>query len=390
MNDSHGALRVGPASLAVPSRDGTLSGLTFVVKDLFDVAGERTGAGNPEVLAAAPPAADHAAAVRDLLLEGATCIGKAHTAETAYSLSAVNDHYPTPRHPIDPARDVGGSSSGSAVAVATGLCDVALGTDTAGSVRVPASYCGVIGMRPSHGRVSLDGVFPLAPRFDTVGWFARDADVARRVGRALLTPGRRRHGLGRILVAVDLFAGWSAAHVEVLYDVLRRVGIALGRSPEPVRFWDEGDDERWAGAFRTLQRRDAWLTNAELIERIRPSLGPAVAPRWDEAAQVGEEDGRRAERVAAVLSERLWSVLVDGTVLVVPSTPGPAPLLDMVDDERAALRAATLARTAIAPVARAPEISLPLIELDGLPVGLGVIAAPGSDELLLDLAVRIS
>ncbi|MGY6501572.1 MAG: amidase [Acidimicrobiales bacterium] len=390
MTDTHGALLVGPTPLARPTRQGRLSGLTFVVKDLFDVAGERTGAGNPEILASAGPAADHAAAVRDLLHEGATCIGKAHTAETAYSLSALNDHHPTPRHPVDVRRDPGGSSSGSAVAVATGLCDIALGTDTAGSTRVPASYCGVIGMRPSHGRISLDGAFPLAPRFDTVGWFARDAEVARRVGRALLPPGGRRLALGRILVAVDLFAGCSTEYTDALYDALRGVGERVGRSPEPVRFCDDGDDEAWADTFRTLQRRDAWDAQGGLIEQIRSSLGPAVAPRWVEASEVTDADVALAEARAAVLAERLWSVVSDGAVLVLPSTPGAAPLLDLPEPERAAVRAATLARSAIAPIARCPEISLPLLSVGGLPAGVGFLAAPGADEMLLDLAVRVS
>ncbi|MDZ7679077.1 MAG: amidase [Acidimicrobiales bacterium] len=389
MTEHHGALIVGPGPIAHPSGAGLLTDTTFVVKDLFDVAGQRTGAGNPEVLEAAHPARVHAAAVERLLAAGATCVGKSHTVETAYALSGVNDHYGTPVNPVDPARDPGGSSSGSAVAVAGGLVDFALGSDTAGSVRVPASYCGIVGVRPTHGRVPLDGVFPLAPRFDTVGWFARTGELARTVGRALLdTPGRRP-GLGRLVVATDLFGQCDPGHGETIDGVVAGIGRVLGAEVEPVRFWGEGERGEWPAVFRTLQRFDAWRTNRHWIETLQPRFGPRVAPRWEEAAAVTPEENEAAERLAALLSERAWELLGGDTVLVVPSAPGPAPLLDADPGEVAATRRRLMALTTIAPVAGLPEVSLPLMGFDGLPVGIGLMAGPGNDELLLDLAAAL-
>lgn len=381
-----GAFVIGPAELAVGVPNRPLSGRTFAVKDVLDVAGAPTGAGNPDVLAAAPPAASHAVAVQRLLDAGATCVGKTHTAETAYSLSGVNEHYGTPRNPADPARDPGGSSSGSAVAVAAGLVDVALGTDTAGSARVPASYCGTIGMRPTHGRVPVDGLFPLAPRFDTIGWLAREGQVARRVGEALLGTGRRRGRITQLLVAEDMFEMCDPGVAEAVGEAIGRVSMALLRTPEPIRFWASGEAEQWADAFRTLQRADAWRTNRGWIERTSPRFGPVVAQRWTEAAAVTVADEAEAERAAAVLSERVWELLSGGAVMVVPTTPGPAPLLDDDPVAAAEVRGRQMTFSVIAPLARAPQITLPLLEVDGLPVGLGVIAGPGSDELLLDLA----
>jgi amidase len=389
VSDPNHALIVGPRILVAPTGDGPLSDHTFVVKDLFDVAGERTGAGNPDVLAAAEPAEANAPAVEALLAAGATCVGKAHTVETAYALSGVNDHYGTPVHPLDPDLDPGGSSSGSAVAVASGMCDLALGSDTAGSVRVPASYCGVVGFRPSHGRVPLDGVFPLAPRFDTVGWFSRTGDLARTVGHVLLGTTARRQRLGRLVVATDLFGQCDPGHVEVVDEAVRRVAEVIGRSPEPMRFWGDGEREQWPEAFRTLQRYDAWQTNRAWIERLVPQFGPRVAPRWDEAAAVTADQNEEAEQLAVGLTARAWELLSGGTVLIVPSSPGPAPRLDANREVVAATRLRLMTLTTISPVARCPEVSLPLMQFDGLPVGIGLVASPGNDELLLDLAAAL-
>ena len=384
--DTHSALVVGPEVLARGRGEGPLAGRTFVAKDVIDVAGVRTGAGNPDVLAAAGPARESASAVQALLDAGAVCIGKSHTAETAYALSGVNAHYGTPRHPLDPARDPGGSSSGSAVAVAAGIADMALGTDTAGSVRVPASYCGVIGMRPTHGRVSTDGVFPLAPRFDTVGWMSREGQLVRRVGEALLGTGRRRGRITQLLVARDMFEVCDPGVADAAADAVGRISMALLRTPEPISFWGIGQAEEWPDTFRTLQRADAWRANREWIERLRPTFGPETEQRWKEAAAVTEAEVRDAERTAALLTERVWELLSGGAVMVVPTAPGPAPRLDLDPTAATEVRRRLMTFTVIAPLARAPQISLPLLEVDGLPVGLGLMAGPGADELLLDVA----
>lgn len=389
MSDPNRALIVGPEEIAAPTGDGALSDSTFVAKDLYDVAGQRTGAGNPDVLAAAEPAEANAWAVDRLLAAGASCIGKAHTVETAYGMSGVNDHYGAPVHPIDPDRDPGGSSSGSAVAVGARMCDFALGTDTSGSVRVPGSYCGLVGFRPSHGRIPLDGVFPLAPRFDTVGWFARSGALARTVGEVLLPPNTAPRTLGRLLVASDLFGQCDPGHAEVIEGAVERIAATLGRSAERIRFWGEGEAEVWREAFRTLQRFDAWETNRGWIETLHPAFGPRVAPRWEEAAAVTPDENARAEQLAVDLSLRVWELLSGGTVLIVPSAPGPAPLLDDDPQVAGSTRARLLTFSVISPILRAPEASLPLMRFDGLPVGIGLIASPGCDELLLDLAAEL-
>lgn len=385
-DDRWGAFVVGPTELAGATGAGGLTGVRLAVKDVIDVAGEVTGVGNAGVRASGTPAAHHATAVSRLLADGATCVGKTHTAEMAYSLSGVNEHYPTPVNPADPARDPGGSSSGSGVAVAAGMADIALGTDTAGSVRVPASYTGVIGMRPTHGRVPVDGVFPLAPRFDTVGWMAREGSLARRVGEVLLGTGRRRGRITQLLVAEDMFEMCEPGVADALARAASRVSTALLRTPEPIRFWGMGQAEEWPDCFRTLQRADAWRTHRDWIQREQPTFGTTAARRWAEAEATTADEVRDAERTAALLTERVWELLSGGAVMVLPTAPGPAPLLDADPLVAEQQRRRLMTFTVVAPLARAPQISLPLAEVDGLPVGLGLISGPGADELLLDVA----
>src|SRR5947199_6802555 len=157
-----------------PTGSGMLDGLCFAVKDLIDVAGWKTGCGNPTWRDSHPPAMAHAVCVEQLLRAGARCVGKTICDELAFSLLGENHFYGTPLNARAPDRVPGGSSSGSASAVAAGLCDTALGTDTGGSVRVPASFCGLYGIRPTHGRIDMSGVMPQAPRTGTTRWFARD------------------------------------------------------------------------------------------------------------------------------------------------------------------------------------------------------------------------
>jgi len=169
-----------------PNRTGKLSPLTFAVKELYDVKGFVTGSGNPHWKKTHPVAQVTAPSVEILLNEGATLMGKTISDEMAFSLDGENVHYGTPLNPKCPDRIPGGSSSGAASAVAGGLVDFALGTDTAGSVRIPASYCGIYGFRPTHCTISLEHIHPMASSFDVVGWFARTPDILTRVGSVLL------------------------------------------------------------------------------------------------------------------------------------------------------------------------------------------------------------
>jgi amidase len=212
--------------------NGPLHGLTMAVKDVFDIAGHRTGNGNPVWLETHAPAERTASAVERLLAAGASMVGKTHTDEMAYSLNGENVHYGTPTNPNAPGRIPGGSSSGSAAAVAGGLVDFALGTDCGGSVRLPASYCGIYGIRTTHGLVLADGVVDLAASFDTVGWFARDPQMLRKVADVLL-PAAPAFVPKRLLVAEDAFAFAGPEITAALAAVVERLKAALADYPSP-------------------------------------------------------------------------------------------------------------------------------------------------------------
>ncbi|MYE41286.1 MAG: amidase, partial [Chloroflexi bacterium] len=239
---------------------GPLAGLTFAAKDVFDIAGSRIGFGNPAWLESHPPAAITAPAVQLLLDAGADMAGKTLTDEITYSLSGQNFHYGTPVNSAAPGRIPGGSSSGSASAVAGGLVDFALGTDCGGSVRLPASYCGILGIRPSHGRVSLEGVAPFTWSFDVAGWFARDADVFASVGDVLLDDESESHTPRRLLYALDAFdlvdrdvADALAPAVEAAAGVIgSRADITI--SPDGLPGWYE--------TFRVIQAWEIWSNHA--------------------------------------------------------------------------------------------------------------------------------
>jgi len=368
--------------------DGPLAGLTFGVKDLFDVAGVPTGAGSPDWLATHPVPQASARAVLCLLDAGARMVGKTQTDELAWSLNGQNHHYGTPINPAAPGRIPGGSSSGSAAATAAGLVDFALGSDTGGSVRLPASYCGLYGMRSSHGRISITGAVPLAPSYDSVGWFTRDAELFSRVGRALLPDAGQAVPVSRVLVADDLFGLAGDAVSTALAPALAQVGDLIGWAGH-VDLAD-GRLMEWRDAFRLIQSSEAWETHGDWVTRVGPAFGPGIGDRFAAAARLDPGQIEVARRVREAVRARLADIVPPGTLLVIPTAPGIAPLLSSTEVELETFRARALALLCAAGHAGMPQISLPMATLEGCPLGLSVIAAHGQDEALLDLAVRLA
>ena len=369
------------------SHKGLLAGLTFGVKDLFDVAGIATGAGSPEWMRTHPMPTTSAPAVACLLDAGAIFVGKTRTDELAWSLSGQNAHYGTPVNVAAPGRIPGGSSSGSAAATAAGLVDFALGSDTGGSVRLPASFCGLYGMRPTHGRISIAGAVPLAPSYDTVGWFARDAEVFGRVGRVLSQPPTRALQPSRLIIAEDLFGLAGPGVREALAPGMRRLEALLGRAEEVDVA--QGNIAAWRDAFSTIQSAEAWVAHGTWIERVRPALGPGVRERFGWAALVEADQVLAARVLRASIRGRLDRLVAPGTVMALPTANCIAPRLEASDAEMGSFRAGALALSCLAGHAGLPQISLPLGGLDGCPLGLSLIAARDEDDALLDIALAL-
>lgn len=267
---------------------GPLSDLTFAAKDLFDVAGHPTGGGNPDWARQNPIPTRHAWAVQALLDAGATLVGKTVTDEVSLGILGENAFEGTPLNPAAPGHVPGGSSSGSASAVAQGICDTALGTDTGGSVRVPASFCGLYGIRPTHGRLDLTGMLPQAPSSDTTGWFARDATAFARVSAVLLGETIGDALPTRLLVATDAFGFADPAAAEAITPMLNRLKHLVPDWQEEVMA-PQGLTT-WSRAQRTLQPVEAWETFREWVERDNPRFAFGVARGLVMAAMTPEAD----------------------------------------------------------------------------------------------------
>ena len=369
---------------------GPLAGLRFAAKDLFDVAGQVTGCGNPDWLRTHDPAAVTAPAVARLVEAGATLVGKTLTDELAFSLNGQNFHYGTPVNVNAPGRIPGGSSSGSAAAVAGGLVDFALGTDTGGSVRTPAALCGIYGIRPTHGRVPISGVARLAPSFDTVGWFARDAGLLARVGAVLLGEDAAARPLRRALLASDGFALADPAVETALAPALAAAEALLGRA-EPVRVsGEEGELRPWLLRFRELQMREIWAELGSWIEATRPRFGPEITARFEAAKATAASAPAGSEERRAAFRARMDQILGDDGVLVLPSVPVIAPKLDATAEELVGFRDRTISLNCIAGLAGLPQVTIPAGRVEGCPVGLSLVSPRGSDRRLLDLAAGVA
>jgi amidase len=367
---------------------GPLSGLSFAVKDVFHIAGQRTGFGSPEWLASHEPANETAVAVRHLLDAGARMAGKTHSDEMAYSLTGENVHYGTPLNSRAPDRIPGGSSNGSAAAVAAGLVDFAIGTDCGGSVRLPASYCGILGMRPTLDRVSLEGVIPFGPPFDVAGWFARDGATLEAVGRVLLADEATAPPPRRLLRAVDAFALVDGAVTEALAPAIERVAEIVG-AIEDVTVAPEGLSA-WFETFRTVQAASIWANHGDWVTATKPAFGPGVKERFEWAAQLDPAEVAAAKTRHETIRARIAEVLGAGDILCLPTSPRVAPLKNTaIDDIEVRYRHQAMHLLCITGLGGLAQISLPMAEIDGLPLGLSLIGPRGSDLQLLALARKL-
>ncbi|CAI9773007.1 unnamed protein product [Fraxinus pennsylvanica] len=390
-------LQPPPSSHQLP-----LTGLIFAVKDIFDVEGTHSAA-----VSTAP-------AVLDMLKAGATCVGKTVTDEMAYSIDGENKHCGTPTNPCAADRVPGGSSSGSAVAVGAKLVDFSLGTDTGGSVRVPASYCGIFGFRPSHGIVSTSEVIPMAQSFDTVGWFARDPVILKRVGKVLLklqddNPVR----FSRIIIAEDCFKLSSIPSerlievlinsIEKLYGSQKIEYASLGKYvednvPSLKHFSNNGTKNQednipslvaLSSAMRLLQRYEFKNNHGEWVRSVEPDLGPGIAERVLEAFQTTDEKIDICCSLKTEMRAALSALLGDSSILAMPTVPGPPPKLQTEPTTLETFRAKAFSLLSVAGVSGFCQVSIPLGTHDGLPIAVSLLANHGSDGFLLDFVESI-
>ena len=384
---STNAFLPGPRTTVAGSNSGPLAGLGFAVKDLIDVAGVATGGGNPDWPRFAPTPTRHAWVVQTLLDAGASVVGKTVTDEVSLGILGENAHDGTPLNPAAPDRVPGGSSSGSASAVAAGDCDFALGTDSGGSVRVPSSFCGLYGIRPTHGRIDFTGITVQAPSADTCGWFARDPAIFTRVGEVLCGAAVPATLPTRLLVATDAFGFADEAVAKALMPGVDRLAALIGHredttlAPQGLSIWQR--------AQRVLQSSESWKTFEPWLDTCNPRLAFSVARALVQGSMMTDAERTAASLMRIEARARLRHLLPPGTILCLPTTPFPAPKKDLPLTELGPLRERISCLTSHGGLTGVPQVNLPGAMVDGAPVGLSIIGARGSDLDLLRVALTL-
>jgi amidase len=371
------------------AKSGPLAGTSFMVKDLFAIEGRKVSNGNPDFYEHATPARETAPAITRLLEAGASCTGVTICDEFFYSVLGTNVHYGQPINRCAPKHVTGGSSCGAAAAVAASMCDFALGTDTAGSIRVPASFCGLYGLRPTYGRIDTTGATPMAPSYDTVGFLSRDAELFRKVGHVLLQGANAETKIERLILAENFFGHAEASMDQTLWDA---IGMLAGALPKPEQVEIAGEDEiaTWRDAFRVIQGFEIQSTLLPFIQSHNVELGPGIKERFDMAAGITLAEADAAGSLRAEIADRLLALVSPGTLIVLPTTPTLPPERDIPDGVSfSEFRAHTLGFTCLAGHAGLPQASVPAGVAAGCPVGLSFIGWPGGDETLLDLTVHL-
>jgi amidase len=387
MTDDIGAFVPGPRVRIDGRAGGPLAGLSFAAKDLFDVAGVPTGGGNHDWPTGRPVPERHSFAVQTLLDAGATLIGKTITDEVSLGILGENAFDGTPKNTRAPGRVPGGSSSGSAAAVAAELCDTALGTDTGGSVRVPSSFCGLYGIRPTHGRVDTRGMLPQAPTSDTTGWFARDAETFARVSSVMLGE-EIPHALPtQLVLATDAFGFADADVAAALHPLATKLAALIGHCREDIMA--PPGLSVWARAQRSLQPVEAYNTFRQWLDARNPRFAFSVAKALVAGSMIPESDRVWATLMRQEARGRMAHLLPPGTILCLPTTPFPAPPVGQPLSVLDPLRDRITCLCAQGGLAGHPQVSLPGATVDGLPVGLSIIGARGSDASLVAVACAL-
>ncbi len=387
LNDTIGAFCTDTDAYLEGVTAGPLSGLTFAAKDIFDVAGHVTGGGNPDWKTTHAPAERTAWIVQTLVDAGATMVGKTHTDELTRGILGENAHYGTPVNPRAPGRVPGGSSSGSASAVAGGLVDFALGSDTGGSVRIPASFCGLYGLRPTHGRIPLEGILLQAPSYDTIGWFALDAATFARVAEAVFGSSVTAGVPSRVFIAEDLFEECDPSVSAALRPVADMVA-RMASASESIRLAPDGV-ETWASQQNTLQSIEAWESVADWIDAVNPRFSYQVTERYALATSFTQAQIGEARTTRDAVRQRLDEVLAGGGFLCFPTSPVVAPTRGQPLSGRRGSQVRIVRLTCMGGTTGRPQLSLPLAEADGLPVGLSIMGSRGDDEALIGFALEI-
>lgn len=383
-SENTGAFLPYPDAWVPHAPEGPLAGLRLAVKDLFDVAGYPTGAGNAYLLASSGIKTNTAQVVQCLLDRGAEFVGKTVTDELAYSLIGRNIHFGMPTHPAWPERIPGGSSSGSAIAVATGLADIGLGTDTSGSIRLPAAINGLCGWRPTHGLLSADRCRPLAPSFDTGGFLTSSLGVMDRLMDVFVPPETGTTARD-IVIPEDLLGLCDQVTSSEFLKLLDKI---------PCRFrfvktlTSISLDEARA-TFNTILRKEAWLTNADLFSKAEASIDPTILARLDMGRTIDQLQFENALAVQDRFLAELSDLLADGSILAFPTLPRIAPLRSANTQELDNFRSDSISLLCISGLSGCPQLVCPFGSDPSQQHSLSLLGMRRADRILLEAAHKM-
>jgi aspartyl-tRNA(Asn)/glutamyl-tRNA(Gln) amidotransferase subunit A len=351
-----------------------LEGLPLAVKDLYDTAGVRTTYGS-QIFAGHVPAAD-AELVAQARAAGAIVVGKTLTHEFAWGITSVNPHFPPCRNPYDPERVPGGSSGGSAVALAVGACALALGTDTGGSIRIPAAFCGVSGLKPTYGRLSTRGILPLAPSLDHAGPMARTPADVRLFYEALAGPADPGPA-PRVAVCPDL-------HVRAPEPGIQRAFDAAVATLDTIEVGFEGAGSLYP-TYASIQNGEAAITHAERFPARRAEFGDDVAARLDMAAKVTLAEYAAATAERERIRAQFARLFAEADLLLTPVSAVPPEPISQPTHQR--FRDGVLPYTVPQDLAGLPACAVPVgFDEHGLPVGVQITGPPWSEGRVLAAA----
>lgn len=392
IDDNLGCL--APISAELPSTgNGSLSGNTFVIKDLFALEGHVPSFGNMRWRDTHEKSSETASVVKNLLRAGASLAGLTKMDQLAYSLVGNVGEGEAPTNPRYPDRFTGGSSSGSASAVAGSLANFGLGTDTAGSIRVPAAACGLFGVRPTHGSVDSDGVIPLAPSFDVVGVLARNGCLLDTVLHAITRiPGDVHRQINQIILPQDVLSGVE----EDVAEVVRASAAFFAEELEAVVIdsdFSEFVDPEMANAFARIQGREIWENHAGWVRNNAKFLDGDVRARLENCERwsndIGDEK-RHDNQTRKVYTDALQGLLGDSRLVCLPVLHGAAPLRSSTIDELADFRIKTFRLSAPSSLTGAPQIVIPARSNEtGRTLGVSLLGWRGDDRLLTSMISRV-
>ena len=370
------------------NQSGLLANNRLAVKDVFAVKGERNSAGNPHWFKTAKPAQNTASSVNKLMTAGCNFIGFTHTDELAYSLEGNNIHYGAAQNPKLKGHACGGSSMGSAAAVAANLADIGLGTDTGGSIRIPASYCGLYGIRPSHNVIEKDGLIPLAPPFDTIGWLTQSGELLSDVGNVLL-PNQAINNVNTLVICEPLFELVDPALKAPLKQLLEKTKHNFKHHKE-FELPNSSLLNELADSFRVLQGRAIAKTHKDWLQLQGqlPQFAPAIAARFNMALALTDQEEQEALKVQTQWQAIVTNNLDKHSCLFLPTTPTTAPKLGA---DTSALRMQIITLSAIAGLSGSAQVHLPLANLaNDHPYGFSLMVSHGNDKSLLACVKHIA